>query len=382
MRVAEVVCVFPPYKGGIGRAALDNSIFLSKGGKEVTVFTPYYNKSGKEAEEFGNIKRLLPFFSFGNAAILPQLFWQLKNFKVVHLHYPFFGSAEMVWLFKKFCGKKIKLIITYHMEVTMSGFPGLILGLYRKYLMPRILNSADKIIVSSKDYALNCEIKDIFIKNQEKFIELPYGVDTERYKPRSKDSSLMSKYNIKDDEKVILFVGGLDKPHYFKGIPKLIKAFYNFQYSSDIKSRLVIVGEGNLRFDYEQVAFDYGLRDKVIFAGNISFEELPKFYNLADLFVLPSLNKSEAFGIVLLEAMSSGVPVIASDLPGVRSVVSGSIAGLLANPGDSDDLAAKIKSIMEDDAQRKEKGLNARKGVEEKYDIRDINKKFNEIFND
>ena len=108
MRIAEVVCTFPPYKGGTGQVALDNSKILSKTGHEVVVFTPWLSTRGGSApggeknDKFSfKVKRLTSIFKYGNAAILPQLFWQLKNFDIVHLHLPFYGTAEIVWFMKK-----------------------------------------------------------------------------------------------------------------------------------------------------------------------------------------------------------------------------------------------------------------------------------------
>jgi len=382
MKIAEIICAFPPYKGGMGRVALDNFKILKEGGNEIIVFTPSYSIKRGFSGGKSSIKRLFPLFRYGNAAVLPQLFFKLKGFDIVHLHYPFFGSAEIVWFLKKFSKRKFKLIITYHMEASGEGFIDLIFDFYRKYIMPRIMDSADKIIISSKDYALNSEIREILKENPEKFVEIPFGVNLERFKPREKSQALIEKYHLGTEEKTILFVGGLDKAHYFKGIPKLIKAFHNFLMETRMPTQLVIVGNGSEKFNYEQVAFDYGLRDKVIFADSVSDEELPYVYNLADLFVLPSINKGEAFGIVLLEAFASGVPAIASDLPGVRSVVREGFSGYLVSPGNSDALAQQMKDVLKDEDTLKKVGRSARKIVEEYYDEERLKEKFINIFKD
>ncbi len=382
MKIAEVICTFPPYKGGMGKAALENFKTLKEGGHETTVFTPSYNIRGIFRTKKSSIKRLFPLFSYGNAAVLPQLFFKLKNFDIVHLHYPFFGSAGIVWLAKKFYKDKFKLVITYHMEALGGGFIGAIFNFYRIFIMPRIMKSADKIIISSMDYALNSEIKKILKENTEKFIEIPFGVDLERFKPREKKQSLIEKYHLGLEEKTILFVGGLDKAHYFKGVPKLIKSFHNFLMETKEQAQLLIVGDGSERFNYEQIAFDYGLRDRVIFMGPVKDKELPYIYNLADLFVLPSINKGEAFGIVLLEAAASGVPVIASDLPGVRSVVREGFSGYLTTPGDPDILTKQLKEALRNESKLKILGSDAREIAEEYYDEKRLKEKFLKIFKD
>ena len=94
---------------------------------------------------------------------------------------------------------------------------------------------------------------------------------------------------------------------------------------------------------------------------------LPRFYNLADILVLPSIDKSEAFGIVALEAMSSGTPVVASDLPGVRSVVDKLKTGLLVKPGSVDNLIAMLKVLLTNNKTRQNYGIAGRNKVVQKY---------------
>ena len=379
MRIASITCVFPPYKGGIGNAALANAEELKKQGAEVVVFTPRNFLQNKKIPTLVRVKKLFPIFKYGNASILIQLIWKLKNFDIIHLHYPFFGSAEIIWLLKKFNKIKAKLIITYHMDVVGSGLLKKIFQLHSKFLMPQILSSADKIIVSSFDYAEHSNIKNIFKKQTNKFTEIPFSVDLNRFCSRQRPLPLLQKYKIKDDEKIILFVGGLDKAHYFKGINFLIKAFYKLTQKMD-KTRLIIVGNGDLKFEYEQIVFDFRLRDKVIFAERINNKNLPQFYNLSDIFVLPSIDKSEAFGIVLLEAMASGIPVIASNLPGVRTVIKNGVNGFLTKPKDADDLAKKMHQILEDKELKKNMGIAGRKIAEKKYSHEIVGDKLNKIF--
>ncbi len=380
MKIAEIVCSFPPYKGGMGKVALDNAKTLLSGGKEVTVFTPLYDFGIKKISDRLSVKRLFPAVKYGNAAFLPQLFWHLGKFNVVHLHYPFFGSAEIVWFLKKIIKAKFKLVVTYHMDTLSGGWLGKFFKLHNKYLMLGILSCADKIIISSFDYADNSNIKNIKKKYPEKFVELPFGVDLNRFLPSEKPLELVDKYKIKKGEKVILFVGGLDKAHYFKGVPDLIKAFHKLGQNFKMPCRLIIVGEGDRKFYYEQIAFDFGLRGKVIFAGRIDDRHLPRFYNLADLLVLPSTTKGEALGIVLLEAMASGVPVIASNLPGVRSVVKNGENGFLVEPKNIDDLVVKMGKILKNKELAIKLGKRGREIAKEKYNELKIGKKLIEIF--
>jgi glycosyltransferase involved in cell wall biosynthesis len=363
-KIAIITPVFPPYGGGIGRVAADDARVLSSAGFDIEVFSP--------------LKNLKPVFRFGNASFVPQLLWKIRKFDVAHLHYPFFGGAEIVWLAKKLGLFKGKIVITYHMDVVGSGWLGKIFAFHTKFIMPSIISSADKIIVTSIDYVKHSNIAEIIEKTAEKFVEIQIGVDDEFFHPAEKDAELLKKFNIAD-EKIILFVGGLDSAHYFKGLSYLLEAFKILVGDADLRPvRLIIVGSGNLKEEYEKMAERLGIKEKVIFAGSPSREDLPKFYNLADVFVLPSIDKSEAFGIVILEAMACGAPVVASELFGVRTLVSDN--GFLAEPKNADNLAEKINSILENEDLRKQMGANSRKNIEEKYSYKKVGGKLIEIY--
>ncbi len=374
MRIAQVVCVFPPYKGGIGQAALKFSEELADQGHEVTVFTPDYGQADGDKFEGFKVEYLKPVFKYGNAAILPQVLWCLRDFDAVHLHYPFFGTAELVWLLKKIYGRRIEVVLHYHMDVAGNSgneYLNKFFSWHTKYLMPMIVGSADRVTCGSLDYIANSNIRSSYQKDPNRFVEIPFGVDLEKFKLRGKDKVLMEKYGISEQDKVVLFVGGLDKAHYFKGIDVLLKA------ASGVEAKILIVGDGDLRSEYEKRA-----GNNIIFAGRASDEDLPKYYNLADLFVLPSIDGSEAFGLVLLEAMASGKPCIASDIPGVRGVIKENVTGSLAEPGNADDLKNKILSLLNGRERSERMGRAGRERAEEKYSWGKAGVLLSDIFKD
>ena len=376
MKVAEVVSTFPPYKAGIGNVAYYNSWLLVRLGHEVTVFTPRQSFFTHYIDEYPfQVKRLYPWFKYGNAGILPQLLYKLPSYDVVHLHYPFFGGAEMIYLLDKI--KDIKLVLTYHMDVVGTGLLKKFFDFHTKNVLPHILNRADKIIVTSWDYAENSNIKERIKIEPEKFHEVPCGVNHLLFKPRFKDKDLIKKYNLYD-KKIILFVGALDKAHYFKGVNILIQAIKNLPTNDDF--RLLIVGEGDLKESYESMVDSFGLGKKIIFTGYVRDKELPQYYNLADLLVSPSTDKSEAFGIVLIEAMSSGLPVIAGDLAGVRSVVDKQKTGLLVKLNDIENLTKMIKFLLDNPRTAKEYGQAGRKKILELYTWERIGVKLDNVF--
>jgi glycosyltransferase involved in cell wall biosynthesis len=390
MKIAQIVCTFPPYPGGIGNVAYYNSLELAHLSHRVVVFTPKHERDpAMVGENIFQIKYLKPLFRYGNAAFLPQLFWQSppfakatedKGFDIIHLHYPFFGGAEIIWL-RKLIGLKAKLIITYHMDVVGNGWLGWIFRLHNKFILPLIIKAADKVIVTSFNYAEHSDIAGLVRENREKFVEIPCGVSPNNFYPREKDKNLLAKHNLIIDDKIILFVGNLDRAHYFKGVGYLLRAFALVANNTKDKGvKLIIIGQGDLLSEYRILSEKLGIADKVIFAGYISDEDLPQYYNLADLFVLPSIDKSEAFGLVLLEAMASGKPTIASDLVGVRSVVKEGKTGLLAEVKNENDLADKINKLLANDELRRKMGEAGRQLVEEKYTWEEIGKQLDIIY--
>ncbi len=373
MEIAHVVCTFPPYKGGMGNSAFNFVKTLSKLGLDAKVFTPDYGDGlNTLLEEKFNVERIKPLFKFGNAAFLPQLFCKLKNFKIIHLHYPFYGTAEVIMLRKLIFREKTKLIIHYHMEPTARGFKGLTFKLHRLLFDPILMRLADKITCASLDYIKNSSLKNYYLKNKSKFEEIYFGVDPGKFRFSNDDFRMADK-----KFKNILFVGGLDRAHYFKGVDVLLEAVSKLKVKG---CKLIIVGDGDMRLNYEKKAKNLGIADRVEFVGSVEDDKLPSYYQDCDIFVLPSINKGEAFGMVLLEAMACGKPVIASNLPGVRSVFKEGEHGLLVKPGDVNDLSEKITKLLTDDKLRNEMGLRARKLTEEKYTWNKVGERLNKVY--
>ena len=131
---------------------------------------------------------------------------------------------------------------------------------------------------------------------------------------------------------------------------------------------------------YKKLAAELGLNNSVFFHERVSDGELVDFYNYSDCLILPSINRGEAFGLVLLEAMACSRPVITSNLPGVRSVFKNGKHGLLVKPGDTADLAAKIRIILSDREKAAAMGRAGRELVENKYTWIKAAKRLNLIY--
>jgi glycosyltransferase involved in cell wall biosynthesis len=362
MKIAHLVSTFPPYRGGIGNIAFHFARGLTLLGDQNEVFTPNYDgkEKGVEMEGF-KVHRLTPWIKYGNAAMVPQLFWKLSDFDIIHIHYPFFGGAEWPYLMKSVFIRTPKIVLSYHMDVIGDGILKPFFRLYGKTVLPLLFRHSDAVIVSTRDYAESSLISPFL--NQKLVYEIPYGV-TSRFHPKEKNKMLVARLKLSTESRVLLFVGGLDRAHYFKGVPNLISAM---RLLNDRNLKLLLIGNGDRIPIYREQVRKEGLQDQVHFVSGVADEELPDYYNLADLVVLPSINRSEAFGIVLIEAMACGRPVVASSLPGVRAIINDRQNGLLAAPGDLGDLSEKLRYMLEHPALREEFGLNGFKKVEEQY---------------
>ncbi|MBI2458941.1 MAG: glycosyltransferase family 4 protein [Parcubacteria group bacterium] len=385
MKIAQIVCAFPPYRSGIGNSVYNISESLADLGHEVTVFTPNYNHkienefnrpacAGQPEGKFA-VLRLKPLVKYGNAALVPQLAWKLRNFDIVHLHYPFYGALKAILFLKLFSSRKMKLILHYHMDSQARGLKGAIFYLYSILILPLLARAAEIITCASLDYVKHSNLKKYYLIKPNKFRQILFGVDLERFVTYHDD------INKQRANKVILFVGGLDKAHYFKGLEILLKALAVIIKDQELSSTVLkVIGRGNLLPYYKDCAFNFGVEKNVEFYDKVDSGQLTDFYNGSDCLVLPSVNKAEAFGLVLLEAMACAKPVVASNLPGVRSIFKNGREGLLVKPGDVDDLANKIKIILKDKKLAESMGRAGRALVESKYTWTKVGKKLNSIY--
>lgn len=378
MKIAQVVCVYPPYRGGIGTMSYNHSKSLVAAGHEVHVFTlPFENEPEYKNDSGVHVHRMKPFFSFGNAGIYPHIAKELKDFDIVHLHYPFFGTAEFVIAARK-TNPKWKLVTTYHMDVKGNFALRPFFFVHRTLFLSQVVKTSHAVIVTSNDYAAHSQIAKYFYSIPGKFHEIPPEVDTSHF-VRTLDSIFINeKHGLEPHTPVLLFVGGLNRAHYFKGVEFLLRSFKLLLDSSeDNTPKLLLVGSGDLQQQYETTAVTLGIADHVIFAGNVSYDDLPKYYSRASATILPSIDKSEAFGIVLIESMSCGTPVVTSLLPGVRTVATQGISGYTFPVKNEGKCAAILRDIIN---QGTADPALIRSEAIEKYDSEVILQKLIEVY--
>lgn len=249
-----------------------------------------------------------------------------KNADVIHIHMPF-PLADAAALLSGFKGR---IVLSWHADIVKQKK----LMLVYKPFMKWLLNRADAIAIATPghysgsdhltDYGGKCHI-------------VPYGIAPEKYLGIERKPVLTEKCSDKRSVKVF-FTGRLV---YYKGVDVLLKAFRRVK-----GCELFIAGTGDLEPTLKEYARKKGLENKVHFLGFLSDHELKQAYADCDIFVLPSVEKSEAFGIVQLEAMIYGKPVINTLLPsGVPHVSLAGVTGLTVKKSDPAELADAINTL-------------------------------------
>jgi glycosyltransferase involved in cell wall biosynthesis len=384
MRIIHISPVFLPYHSGMTNVVYNQTKELGKRGHQVEVLTLHYDKSwsGEETIDGIQIHRIKPLIKYGNAGFAPRIGNWLKqtlrqaqgDYYIIHLHTPFFGGQEIISLMRQFGTlKNVKLIVQYHHDPQLNIFTK-ILSLPSSLTFKSLIKSADKVIVSSMDYAQNSNIKDLI---SERFMAIPLGVDHNRFKPANKKPKTNSKGDVK-----VLFLGALDRAHHFKGLDILLQAFKKVQAGQmlNVNRQMLIIGTGDLLDYYRRLAKQLQLDKQVNFLGFVTDKDLPQIYQTANLFVFPSTGKAEAFGLVVLEAMSSGLPVLASDLPGVRALIQNK--DFLVQPRSIAKLAKKLETLLNNKELLAKTGQANRQLVEEKYTWQKSVDKLERIYKD
>lgn len=375
MKVAQITATFPPYMAGTGNVCYQLSEELAKQDHDVTVYTSRFPDADYHYPNTIKVKRYKPLLKIGSAPLILELL-NIKNFDIIHLHYPYFFGGEIVYIVSKLFNQNY--VITYHNDVIGSGIDSKILRLFfelhLKFIFKLIIKNAHKVIVPSIDFARNSNLK--LIKDIDNLlVEIPNCVDINKFSPEIDCNDVIEKHNLRSKH-VLLFVRALDKTHCTCGLEYLLKSIVTIERKDVV---LLIVGDGDLKSYYQGLSEELKVVDKVIFAGNIPNEQLPKYYTASDIFILPSV-ESENFPLVILEAFSCAKPVITSNLPGVRSLIDEGVDGLLTIPKNIDDLSTKIQYLLNHPEVRTSFGINGRNKVVKNYSWKMIAKKLENIY--
>jgi glycosyltransferase involved in cell wall biosynthesis len=344
LRIAHLTATFPPYPGGAGNTAFRFSRGQAERGHHVEVFTA---PASGEAPDPGGVvvHRIDPVLAIGNAPLIPTLA-RLGGFDVVHIHYPFIFGAELTLLSRmRGRGRRQALLVHYKNRLVGHGARGLLFEAYEHTVAPALIRAADRVCVLSEDHADSVPyLRRVAARAPEKLVEMPNGVDAGVFSPGDDDAGIRDSLSIPADGVVAAFVATLDRAHHFKRLDVAIDALARLPGQMNV--HLVIAGDGELRPDFERHAAAAGVAERTHFLGMVPHPRLPEVLRAADLFLLTT-EPPESFGIVLIEAMACGLPVIATDYPGVRAVVEDGNEGLLVPRGDVAATAAAIEELVQ-----------------------------------
>lgn len=346
IRVLHVNKLYHPWTGGIESAVQQ----LAEGSRrfpELDTEVLVCQASGRSVRQLINGVPVHRTTSLGMGFSMPispsyslQLRAAKREFDIIHAHLPFPLALFGGWVGR---GKGPRLVVHYHSDVVRPLQKGLMSAI--KPLETRMLKAADVILVGSEPMI---EQSPVLAPFKEKCTVLPYPVSTERLTSRTTNRECGN-----NDKPIVLFVGRLV---YYKGVEYLIRAM------KGVDAQLVIAGDGPLRGDLERLANELSIQDRVSFRGGVTDEELGLLYRRASVFVLPSIEAAEAFGLVQVEAMLHGVPVVNTALPtGVPTVSMDGETGFTVPPKDASSLSSAISRILEDRSLRSTFAANALK---------------------
>lgn len=371
--IAHVTATFPPYWAGTGNVAYHNARLLQERGYEVAVFTAGAAQAAPivpAAMPFA-VHRLPAWFRLGNAPLTPDLVHQLRGCRLIHLHYPYIFGAELALVAAR--RYRIPLVLTYHNRLLEARGPKrLLFGLYNALLEPLLLRGATQLLAVRAEH-----FSSLHPHTPLRVLELSNGVDTTVFRPHDRLQA-RAALGLSADAPVALFVGALDQAHRFKNVDGLLAAFA----ASPLQdAQLVVVGDGDLRPALQRLAAELGVAARVYFLGSRTPAELPSVYSAADVTVLPSTGV-ESFGLVLLESLACATPVIATNLPGVRTLVADPKDGLLVSPHDKAALTDALTDLLRDPERTRAMGVRGREKVVANFDWQVIGDRLETLYHE
>ena len=348
LSVLQVGKFYPPYRGGMEthlhtlctglREHVDLRVLVANDGRQRV----------DEVMDGIPVTRLGTKLNFASAPITPGLTAVMRaaNPDIIHLHIPH-PTAVLSYLASRHRGR---LIVTYHSDIVRQR----VLGQAFRPVLDRFLSRSSAIICGFPNYIDSSPVLRMY---RERCQVLPYGITTEHFE--IPDEAAVRAIRARHGDRIVLAVG---RHVGYKGFEYLVRAM------AGVDARLIVVGDGPLRGSLEDMSRALGLEAKVAFAARV--EDVTPYYHAADVFVLPSVARSEAFGLVQLEAMAAGLPVVNTSLAsGVPYVSPHGITGLTVPPKDERALADAITRLLDDPELRQRYGAAARHRVHTDFTV-------------
>ncbi len=350
LKVLHVGKFYPPHMGGIETHLQALCGQLRRSVDLRVVVSSEDERPVEETIEDVRVSRVPTRLTVASTPICPGMVSEIRrsNADLVHIHLPN-PTAVLAYLGS---GHRGPLVVTYHSDTVRQK----VLGPLFAPFLHRALRRASAIIATSPDYRRTSMVLARYL---DRCHVIPYGIDVEEFKRA--DPAAVGEVRARYGERLILSVGRLV---YYKGFEYLIRAM------QQVRGRLIIIGDGPLRQKLQQMVVELGVGDKVVLAGEIQNAQVAPYYHASDLFALASIARSEAFGIVQIEAMSAGLPVVNTKLDsGVPFVSLHEETGLTVPPGDCDRLAAAINRLLDNPDLRAAYGRAAQQRAQQEFAI-------------
>ena len=363
IKVTHVTRFAYPHIGGIEAVInqINDSLPNEEFEKEVLCCSNTDKSSVDNGVKYNRAKYLFEIF---NNTISPSFLWKLSkvNTDILHYHMPFIFAVICHFIARP---KYKKMYITYHAELV--GYDKVMK--YFWWLYKYFYKIADRIHVLSSNVIYSDKILTPF---KDKCYVLPFGIDT-KVEENEEQNKIREQYK---DKKILLCSGRLVR---FKGFQYAIEAMKQIE-----NAVLLIMGDGKYRVVLEEQIYLNHLQNKVVLLGEVSDKQLKnEIFAACDIFLLPSIQRTESFAIVQLEAMMYKKPVINTNLgTGVNFVSVDGETGLMVEQRNSSQLADAINKLLSDEPLRKKLGENARKRVEELFDIEKVKPKYRRLYLD
>jgi phosphatidylinositol alpha-mannosyltransferase len=338
------------YPGGVNTHISNLAMTMAGMGHRVKILAPCSNKKALPKDmSIIELGRTIPYPSNGSVARLTLSMWLMpkikailekERFDVLHFHEPLFPSLPLMVLPFSHSLNIATFHAYYRHSAGYTVCKPMLMWFYHRF------NGKIAVSPSAHKFVSRYFPGDYRI--------IPHGVDLERFSPKV---APIEKYN--DGKLNILFVSRLEKR---KGAKYLLQAYRKAKKDCP-PSRLILVGPGDRsRREYERWVRDVNLED-VVFTGHVPYTDLPRYYHTADIFSIPAVGQ-ESFGIVLLEAMAAGKPIVATNIEGYASVVNSGTEGILVKPKDENALASALVSLANDKDLREQMGAKGRAKAE------------------
>lgn len=336
MKILQISKFYPPDHGGIEAVARDLSAGFVRHGLDVEVLCA--SKSREHVDEHDTLGvRITRAGSYGmwlSTSMAPALVRELvarrAEHDVVHVHMPDPLAALAVWTARP----RGKVVLHWHSDVVRQRVARHVYGPLERWLLAR----ADAVIATSVPYA---ESSPRLRQMRPKVHVIPIGAPA----PHPADPKRVERLRSRHAGRRIVFA--LGRMTYYKGWEVLIEAARDLP-----EDTLVVVGGGGKvgLAKYRGQVQAAGLEQRVLFTGPLSAEDVEAWFELADVFCMPSTVRAEAFGVAALEAMARGVPVVAADIPGsgLGWVVRHERSGLKVPVRDPAALAAALRRLLDD----------------------------------